>query len=211
MLSVYQYMAGGLGLTGLASYFVAANPAIFSALFSTSLHWVILLAPIAIVLFLSFRIQQMSAQTAQITFWVFAAVMGISLAPIFLVYAQESIARAFFITAGMFGAMSLYGYTTKRDLTAFGSFLFMGLIGIIIASIVNIWVGGSGLSFAISVISVFIFTGLVAFDTQRIKGIYYAGDIGEVTSKKAIFGALQLYLDFINLFLNLLRIMGDRR
>jgi FtsH-binding integral membrane protein len=153
----------------------------------------------------------MSVSAAQLTFWVFAALMGLSMASIFLQFTGASIARVFFITAGTFGAMSLYGYTTRRDLTGWGSFLFMGLIGIIIASLVNIFLKSSGLDWIISVIGVIVFAGLTAWDTQKIKEMYSAYDDGTVAGRKAIMGALSLYLDFINLFLMLLRLFGDRR
>ena len=153
----------------------------------------------------------MSSTSAQITFWIFASVMGLSLASIFIQFTGESIARVFFITAGTFGAMSLYGYTTKRDLTKLGGFLFMGLIGIIIASIVNIFLQSGPMAFAISVIGVLVFVGLTAYDTQNIKNMYYSGDNEEIGSKKALMGALKLYLDFINLFILLLQLFGQRR
>jgi len=152
-----------------------------------------------------------SPSGAQIAFWVFAALMGLSIASIFLVYAHASIARVFFITAASFGALSLYGYTTNRDLSAWGSFLFMGLIGIIIAMLVNLFLASSALQFAISVIGVLIFAGLTAYDTQQIKEMYYVGDDGTVAGRKAVMGALRLYLDFINLFMMLLQLFGDRR
>ena len=153
----------------------------------------------------------MSINAAQVTFWLFASIMGLSLASVFIEFTQTSIARVFFITAGTFGAMSLYGYTTKRDLTKLGGFLFMGLIGIIIASIVNMFVGSSAMQFAISVIGVLVFVGLTAYDTQNIKNMYYAGDSESIGSKKALMGALKLYLDFINLFILLLQLFGQRR
>ena len=153
----------------------------------------------------------MSAASAQITFWLFASIMGLSLASIFVQFTHSSIARVFFITAGTFGAMSLYGYTTKRDLTKLGGFLFMGLIGIIIASIVNIFFQSGMMAFVISVIGVLVFVGLTAYDTQNIKNMYYGGDSEEIGSKKALMGALKLYLDFINLFILLLQLFGQRR
>ncbi|MDP1723899.1 MAG: Bax inhibitor-1/YccA family protein [Alphaproteobacteria bacterium] len=212
MLRVYNYMAAALGLTGLIAYFVGTNPAMMTTLIKNPvLFWVIALAPIALVFFLSFRIAHMSFATAQLTFWIFAALMGLSLASIFVVYTQESIARVFFITAGTFAAMSIYGYTTKRDLTNMGSFLMMGLIGIIIASVVNIFLKSSGLGFAISILGVLIFVGLTAYDTQKIKEMYMESDDSTISGKKAIMGALALYLDFINLFLMLLRLFGDRK
>lgn len=210
MQRVYNYMAGGLGFTGIVAFLTASSPAMLQAIYGTPLQWVVMLAPLGFVLFLSFKIQSMSMQTAQITFWAFAAAMGLSISYIFLAYTGASIARIFFITAGVFGGMSLYGYTTKRDLTGMGSFLIMGLIGIIIASIVNLFLQSSGLQFAVSILAVLIFTGLTAYDTQRIKQMYY--QIGESQlGKAAIMGALALYLDFINLFIQLLHLFGQRR
>tara|TARA_B100001059_G_scaffold200960_1_gene208061 strand:- start:22 stop:534 length:513 start_codon:yes stop_codon:yes gene_type:complete len=170
-----------------------------------------MLAPLGFVFYLSARINKMSTASAQITFWLFASIMGLSLASIFVQFTHSSIARVFFITAGTFGAMSLYGYTTKRDLTKLGGFLFMGLIGIIIASIVNIFFQSGMMAFVISVIGVLVFVGLTAYDTQNIKNMYYGGDSEEVGSKKALMGALKLYLDFINLFILLLQLFGQRR
>ena len=170
-----------------------------------------MLAPLGFVFFLGAKIRTMSVGAAQLTFWLFAAAMGLSLASIFLVFTGESIARVFFITAGTFGAMSLYGYTTKRDLSAWGSFLFMGLIGIIIASLVNMFMASSALQFAISVIGVLVFTGLTAYDTQRIKEMYYEVDGSDVVARKAIMGALSLYLNFINMFVMLLHLFGTAR
>ncbi|MCH9019348.1 MAG: Bax inhibitor-1/YccA family protein [Proteobacteria bacterium] len=210
MLGVYNYMASGLALTGVVAFIVANTPFLMNAIFGTPLLWVVMLAPLGVVLFMSARIQTMSASAAQATFWVFAVLMGMSLASIFIVYTGASIARVFFITASVFGAMSIYGYTTKRDLTGWGSFLFMGLIGIIIASIVNWFLASSALDFAISVIGVLVFVGLTAYDTQNIKSMYVASDGTAVVTKKAIMGALRLYLDFINLFLMLLRLFGNR-
>ncbi len=210
MLSVYNYMASGLALTGGVAFFVANTPVLMDAVFGTPLIWLVMFSPLIIVFMLSARIHKMSVVAAQATFWVFATLMGMSLASIFIVYTGTSIARVFFITAGVFGAMSLYGYTTKRDLTGWGSFLFMGLIGVIIASIVNIFLGSSMLYFAISVIGVLVFTGLTAYDTQKIKEMYVESDASAVATKKAIMGALRLYLDFINLFLMLLRLFGNR-
>ena len=170
-----------------------------------------MLAPLGFVFYLSARINKMSISSAQITFWLFASIMGLSLASVFVQFTGTSIARVFFITAGTFAAMSLYGYTTKRDLTKLGGFLFMGLIGIIIASIVNIFVQSGPMAFIISIIGVLVFVGLTAYDTQTIKNMYYAGDSDSVGSKKALMGALRLYLDFINLFILLLQLFGQRR
>ncbi|MGY2049867.1 Bax inhibitor-1/YccA family protein [Methylobacterium sp. JK268] len=210
MLRVYNRMGLGLALTGLVAFAVASTPAIAQPLFGTPLKYVVMLAPLAFVLFLSFRIEHVSAATAQALFWGFCAVMGLSLASVFLVFTGTSIARTFFITAAMFGATSLYGYTTKRDLSQMGSFLMMGLIGLIIASLVNLFLASSALQFAISLIGVVIFVGLTAFDTQTIKEQYADHWDRESTSKLAVFGALTLYLNFINLFQLLLNFTGER-
>lgn len=210
MLGVYNYMTAGVAITGLVAYFVSTQPALMQTLFGTGLSWIIMLAPLAFVLVLSFGINKLSASATQMLFWAFAAVMGLSLSTIFVTYTDASIARVFFISAGAFAGLSLYGYTTKRDLTGFGSFLVMGLIGIIIASIVNIFLASSALDFMISVIGVLVFAGLTAYDTQRIKSMYYEADSSEVMTKKSVMGALTLYLDFINLFLMLLRLFGNR-
>ncbi|MAA98512.1 MAG: hypothetical protein CMN87_15190 [Stappia sp.] len=221
MLGVYNYMAIGLAITGamaLATFYMAveqtaggmALTAFGQAIYMSPLKWVVMLAPLAAVFFLSFKIQSMSASAAQMTFWVYAAIMGVSLSSIFLVFTGESITRVFFITAASFGALSLYGYTTKKDLSGWGSFLFMGLIGIIIASLVNMFIGSSAIQFAVSVIGVLVFAGLTAYDTQQIKEMYFEGDSSEVAAKKSIMGALRLYLDFINLFIMLLQLFGNR-
>ena len=210
MLRVYNYMASGLALTGIVAY-AAAVSSFFASIAATPLIWLIMLAPLGLVMWMSYGIQRMRASTAQMVFWLFSGLMGLSLASVFLYFTGASIARVFFITAGTFAAMSIYGYTTQRDLSQFGSFLFMGLIGIVIASLVNIFLASSALQFAVSVIGVLVFTGLTAYDTQQIKEMYYAGDGHEVAGKKAIMGALRLYLDFINLFMMLLQLMGTRR
>jgi uncharacterized protein len=223
MLRVYNYMGIGLVVTGLVAYFtytqsfveqaghiVGVTP-LGAALYNSPLQWVIMLAPLAFVLVLSFGIQKLSVPVTQVLFWAFAAVMGLSLASIFAVYTGGSIAQVFFISAATFGAMSLYGYTTKRDLTQIGSFLIMGLIGIVIASVVNIFLHSSGLGFAISIVGVLVFVGLTAWDTQKIKESYNVGFGAEVLAKGAIMGALSLYLDFLNLFLMLLRLFGNQR
>lgn len=210
MLRVYNYMGGGLALTGLVAY-AGAVSGFYASVAGTPLFWVVLLAPLALVFFLSFRIERMSLGAAQLSFWAYAGLVGLSLSGIFLVYTGESIARVFFISAATFGATSLYGYTTRADLSRFGSFLFMGLIGIVIATLVNMFLGSSALQFAISVIGALVFTGLAAFDTQRIKNIYIGGEDDVIAGKKAIIGALTLYLDFLNLFLMLLQLFGDRR
>ena len=210
MLRVYNYMAGGLAITGVVAYFAAAS-GFYEQIARTPFIWVVVFAPLAIVLLLSYRLQKMSLGGAQATFWGFAGLMGLSLSYIFLVYTGASIAQVFFITAATFLAMSLYGYTTKTDLAKFGSFLMMGLFGIIIASVVNIFVGSSAVQFAISIIGVLVFTGLTAWDTQQIKEMYWEGDGDVIAGKKAIMGALRLYLDFINLFVMLMQLMGNRR
>ena len=209
MLQVYNYMGAGLAVTGLVAYFAAIS-GVYASIASTLWIWPVIFAPLAFVLVLSFGIERISVRMAQLLFWVFSAAMGLSLASIFLVFTGASIARVFFITAATFGAMSVYGYTTKSDLSHIGSFLFMGLIGIIIASMVNIFIGSSAVQFAVSIIGVIVFVGLTAWDTQQIKDDYYDHDLGDVAGKKAIFGALQLYLDFINLFNMLLQLFGER-
>ena len=204
-------MASGLALTGAVAY-VAAESGLYASLAKTPLLlWVVVLAPLALVLFLSFRIEKMSLGAAQGAFWAYAGLVGLSLAGIFLVYTGASIARTFFITAATFLAMSVYGYTTRADLSALGSFLGMGLIGIIIASLVNMFLVSSALQFAISLIGVVVFVGLTAYDTQRVKNIYLESDGGVIAGKKAIMGALALYLDFLNLFVLLLQLTGARR
>jgi len=228
MLRVYNYMAIGLLITGLAaigayslSVTSVASEAVGQfgniyltsigyALFASPLKWVVILAPLAMVFLISFRLQSMSVAGGQLAFWVFSALMGLSLSSIFLVYTQSSIARVFFITAISFGGLSLWGYMTKKDLSGWGSFLIMGLIGIIIASLVNIFLASSALDFVVSVAGVLIFAGLTAYDTQQIKEMYFEGDSGDVAGRKAILGALRLYLDFINMFLMLLRLFGNR-
>ncbi|WP_321501157.1 Bax inhibitor-1/YccA family protein [Breoghania sp.] len=229
MLNVYNYMALGLGITGLTALgtfmlSVTTNQAdaaaqlpngmmltsLGLALFVSPLKWLVILAPLAMVFFLSFRVHKMSVGAAQSTFWIYAALVGISLSSILMVYTHQSVARVFFITAASFGGLSLFGYVTKKDLSGWGSFLFMGLIGIIIASLVNMFIGSSAMQFAISVIGVLVFAGLTAYDTQQIKEMYYAGDSDVVAGRKAVMGALRLYLDFINLFLMLLQLFGNR-
>ncbi|MEP6826466.1 MAG: Bax inhibitor-1/YccA family protein [Aestuariivirga sp.] len=210
MIRVYNYMAMGLALTGLAA-FATMTSGLAPVLFAGPMKWVVLLAPLAMVMFLSFRIQTMSVPAAQLAFWVYAAMVGVSLTPIAFVYTGASIAKVFFITAATFGSLSLYGYTTKRDLTGFGAFLFMGLIGLIIASVVNIFLASSAISFALSVVGVLVFTGLTVYDTQRIKNMYYQGSDSVSIGRMAVMGALTLYLDFINMFVMLLRLFGDRR
>jgi uncharacterized protein len=209
MLRVYNYMASGVLLSGIVAYAVA-NTALAGIIFGTPLKWVVMLAPLAFVMVLSFGINRLSFFAAQALYWVFAATMGASLASILLVYSGESVARVFFITSATFAAVSLYGYTTKADLSKFGTFLFMGLIGIVIASLVNIFIGSSAIQFAISVIGVLVFTGLTAYDTQQIKESYYGLQDQDTANKTALMGALGLYLNFINLFSMLMNLMGSR-
>ena len=211
MLKVYNYMGLGLALTGAVAFFVSTSPALMQAIFGTPLQWLVMLSPFAFILVLSFGINRLRPATAQLLFWAFAGVMGLSLSSIFIVYTGTSVARVFFITASVFGAMSLYGYTTKKSLASWGSFLFMGLIGILIAMVVNIFLASSALHFIISVVGVLIFTGLTAYDTQQIKHQYYEGDTAVIAEKKAIMGALRLYLDFINLFIMLMHLLGQNR
>ena len=218
MLGVYNYMAAGVALTGVAAYLTytlavsdGALTPFGQTLYTSPLRWVVMLAPLGFVLYLSFRIQQMSVGAAQVAFWLFATVMGVSLSSIFLVFTGQSITQIFFITAATFGALSLWGYTTKRDISGWGSFLFMGLVGIILAMIVNIFLASSALAFAVSIIGVLVFTGLTAYDTQKIKEMYLMvrGDAA-MMAKSAIMGALSLYLDFINMFVMLLQLFGNR-
>jgi FtsH-binding integral membrane protein len=224
MLRVYNYMAGGVLLTGIVAYLTFSAAVVertgpgrrglteFGQLIYTSpLKWVIMLSPLAFVFFLSFRVNKMSLGAAQISFWAFAAVMGLSLSSIFLVFTGQSITQVFFVTAIAFGGLSLYGYTTKKDLSGWGSFLIMGVIGIIAASLVNLFLQSSALQFAISVIGVLVFAGLTAYDTQRIKdGYFEVMNDATLAGKAAIMGALSLYLDFINMFTMLLQLFGNR-
>ena len=210
MLRVYNYMGIGLVLTGLVAYIVGTTPALHVPIFSTPLKWVVMLAPLAFVLFFSFRMQTISAAGAQGMFWAFCAVMGLSMASIFLVFTGTSIARTFFIAAAMFGATSLYGYTTKRDLSQFGSFLIMGLIGVVIASLANLFLASSTLQFVVSIVGILVFVGLTAWDTQSIKEQYAESFDAESQQKLAVFGAFSLYLNFINIFQLLLNFTGQR-
>ena len=210
MLRVYNYMCVALALSGAVAFVVSTSPALQQAIFGTPLMWVVFLAPLGLVFFLSARIHKMSATAAQTTFWVFAGLMGMSLASIFIAYTPESVTRVFFITAGAFAGLSLVGYTTKKDLSGMGTFLFMGVIGLVIAMVVNMFLGSSMLQLGISVIGVLIFAGLTAYDTQKIKLMYYEGDGAEVATKKSIMGALKLYLDFLNMFIFLMHILGNR-
>ena len=210
MLSVYNYMASGVLLTGIIAMLFASS-GYAAAVLNTPLRWVIMLAPLGFVMVLSFGINRLSTATAQALYWAFAVVMGLSLSSIFLVYTGTSIATTFFATAAAFAGLSLYGYTTKRDLSAFGTFLIMGLVGLIVAMVINLFLQSSALALAISFIGVLLFAGLTAYDTQKIKSMYFYVAGTDMVGKSVIMGALTLYLDFINMFTFLLQFMGDRR
>jgi len=224
MIRVYNYMAAGVALTGVVAW-LTYNAAVItnaagqitgltpfgSAIFGGPVTLILFLGTLGIVFFISFRISSLQPSTALMLFMGYAALLGLMLSSVFLAYTQTSITRTFFISAASFGALSLYGYTTQRDLSPIGAFLVMGLFGLILAMVVNVFLGSQGLAFAISVIGVLIFAGLTAWDTQRIKEMYNVNDDGTMVGRKAVMGALTLYLDFINLFLFLLRFMGDRR
>lgn len=212
MVSVYNLMVFGLVITGLTAYFVANVPALFMALFGNSvLRLLCMFAPLAIVFYMSARISSLSAASARTLFFAYAVLMGISLSSIFILYTGASITRVFFISASTFLAMSIYGYTTKNDLLQFSSFLFMGVVGVVIASLVNLFMHSSALMYALSIITVLLFTGLTAYDSQKIKMMYFSADSASVMQKKAIFGALNLYIDFLNIFISLLHLFGDRK
>ena len=210
MLGIYNNMGLGLVVTGAVAALVASTPALYQPIFGTPLKWVAMFAPLAFVLFLSFRMERMSAASARTAFFAFAGVMGVSMASIFLVFTETSIARTFFIAAAMFGSVSLWGYTTKSDLSKWTTFLFMGLIGVVIASIVNVFLGSSTLQLVVSIAGVIVFTGLTAWDTQRAKSDYLAFAGTPHADKLAIWGALSLYLNFVNLFQLLLHFFGQR-
>jgi FtsH-binding integral membrane protein len=224
MIRVYNYMASGVALTGVVAWFTynaavvtdATGKIVGLTAFGTSLYSgpvaiVMFLATLGLVFFLSFRVDKLQPTTALGLFMLYSALLGLMLSSVFITYTGASITRTFFISAASFGALSLYGYTTQRDLSPIGSFLIMGLFGIILASLLNIFLKSTGLEFVISAGGVLIFAGLTAWDTQRIKEMYDVNDDGSIAGRKAVMGALSLYLDFINLFLFLLRFMGDRR
>lgn len=220
MLRVYNLMASGLALTGIVAFLVSSNDSLLSLFFMqkasgaispTILGWIVAFAPIGLAFYMGARLHSMRASTAQAVFWAYAALVGITVSMYLIVYTGESVARTFFVTAAAFGGLSLYGYTTKRSLSGLGSFLVMGLIGLFIAMIVNIFLQSSMMAFVISAAGVLIFAGLTAYDTQKIKEMYWESDSQEVAAKKAIFGALNLYLDFINMFIFLLQFLGVRR
>lgn len=210
MLQVYNYMTFALALSGLVAVGVYMSPALTAAIWGTSFKWVVVFLPLVLSIGFAFLFDSMTLKTAKIALLIFAAAMGLSLSSIFLLYKMGSIAQVFFISAATFGAASIYGYTTKKDLTTMGSFLIMGAIGICIAGVVNLFLQSSAFAFAISCIAVLVFTGLTAYDTQNLKTTYDA-TFGEEREKAGVFGALQLYLDFINIFISLLQIMGDKK
>ena len=206
MVKVYNLMAGALGISGVVAFLVASSPTLMSALFGTPLAWVVMFAPLGFVFFFGYKISSISAERARTYLWVFAALMGLSMSSIFMIYTSTSIARVFFISASTFGMTALYGYTTKRDLTSMGSFMIMGLIGLLIASLFNTFLQSSALHFATSILGMIIFIGLTAYDSQRIKQMYYhASGSADAISRMAVMGALNLYMDFINLFMTMLK------
>lgn len=221
MLMIYNYMAGALFLTGLVAFYAAHSTTFLQSIYVMQggaitglqpLAWVVMFAPLGLVILLSFGSQGMSLLAAEIVYWAYAVLMGLSLSSIFLTFTGTSVARVFFIAACMFGGMSLYGYNARRNLGGVGLFMFMGLTGLIIASLMNMFLLSSALQFTVSVIGVLVFTGLTAYDTQKLKQLYYQLSVGgERAGKIAIMGALTLYLDFINIFLNFLYLFGDRK
>lgn len=211
MTSVYGNMSLGLLITAITSYMVALSPQMMNYIFKTPLFYVVMFAPLGMAIYYSLKWQQLKTETAQGLFFLYAFMVGLSMASIFMVYRGESIARIFLITSSMFGAMSLYGYATKRDLTAMGSFLQMGLFGLIIAMVINIFMKSSGMQMLLSFLAVIIFTGLTAYNVQRLKNVYYQVSDQEMLGKIAMLGAFILYLDFINLFIHLLHLLGNRR
>lgn len=210
MLNVYNYMASAMLLTGAVALMASRSEALMQTLFGTPLAWVVIFAPLVMVFFLSARLHKMQTSTAKAMFWLYAALVGLSISYIFLAYTGASIARTFFITAAAFGSLSLWGYTTKKDLTGWGTFLIMGVIGLLIAMVVNMFLASSALHFVVSAGGVLIFAGLTAYDTQKIKEMYHGGDSSDVATRKSIMGALRLYLDFLNLFLFMLQFLGSR-
>jgi FtsH-binding integral membrane protein len=214
MISVFQNMGVALAITAIVSMLVASSQTLMQVIFGSPLQWVVVLAPLGMVFFMSAKIMSMSVSSARLSLWVFAGLMGLSLSSMFYVYTEESIAKVFFITASLFGAMSIYGHTTKKDLSGLGSFLIMGVIGLVIASLANLFFQSSALGNVLSYVGVIIFTLLTAYDVQKLKTIYYqigADGSSEIAQRMSIYGALNLYMDFINLFMFLLRIFGTRR
>jgi FtsH-binding integral membrane protein len=210
MIGVYQFMAMGVALTGLIAWFVSTQAGLMQTLWGSPLKWVVIFAPLPVALYTQMRIHSIRAGTAQALFWTYAALVGLSFSVLFAIFTDTSIARVFFITAAAFGALSLYGYTTKRNLSAFGSFLFIGMVGVLLAVLVNIFLQSAALQFAISIIGVLVFAGLTAYDTQVIKEMYYESDDAETAKKKSVLGALWLYISFVAMFQFLLSLLGDR-
>lgn len=220
LLNVYNYMFLGMAVTAVTAYLGMRLPALQNLLFTISpegyatasgFTWILLFGQLGIVFYLSARVHTMAVSKAQGLFWTYAGLVGLSLAPIAFMYTGASLFRTFLVTSATFGSMSLYGYTTKRDLSGFGSFFMMALIGLIIATVVNMFMRSAMMDFVLSAFGVLLFTGLTAYDTQRIKALYFEGDSQQTQGQKAVLGALTLYLDFLNLFLYLLRFLGDRR
>lgn len=219
MIGVFGNMSLSLIITGIISFLITYHPSIMSLFYAqtatgyglSGLGWLATFAPLVFVMVFYYKISTMSANTARLMLWVYSALLGVSLSPIFNVYTHESLARSFFIASSVFAAMCIYGYTTKRDLTSFGSFLVMGLIGVLFTSLVNMFLQSPAMAFVTSLITVIVFTGLTAYDVQRIVSIYYRMPASEARDKAAVLGALSLYMDFINLFLSMLRLFGDRK
>ncbi|USO01520.1 MAG: Bax inhibitor-1/YccA family protein [Alphaproteobacteria bacterium] len=213
MQRIYNYMASGLAISGFVAYAIATSPAAIQVIFGTPLVYVVMFLPLVMVITLSARIHKMSAASAQVMFWLYAAAVGASLSSILLLYTATSVARVFFITAGMFATTSIYGYTTKRDISGFGGALTLAVVGIIIASITNMFVQSGGFQMLISAVTVLVFSGLVAYDTQNLKDLFYHmhGQSRETVEKASIIGALRLFMDFINMFVAMIRLFGDRR
>ena len=210
MIGVYQFMALGVALSGALALVLSMQPAIMQMIWATPLKWVVIFAPVAVGLYTQIRIHSLSPGAAQALFWLYAALVGASLSIVFAVFTDASVARVFLITAVAFGALSLYGYTTKRNLSAWGSFLFIGMIGVLIAGLVNIFLQSSALNFAVSAIGVLVFAGLTAYDTQQIKAMYYQAADETTASRYAVLGALWLYISFVAMFQFLMSLLGDR-
>lgn len=212
MVKVFAYMALGLSISAITSFMMLDNPALMMAIMSNQLFlYAVIFAPLVMVIFISARLNKMPATTARTLFWVYAMLMGVSLSMTLAFYTTESILNVFLVSASLFGSMALYGYTTQKDLTAMGSFLMMGVMGLFIAYLVNMFLGNGPMNLILSGLTAIIFTGLTAYDVQNIKALYYESDNSEVATKKAVYGALLLYIDFINIFMSLLRFFGNRR
>jgi FtsH-binding integral membrane protein len=210
MIGVYQYMALGVALTGLIAYVMSTQPAIMEMIWTTPLKWVAIFAPLPVALYTQFRIHSLNPGTAQALFWLYAALVGVSFSVLFAIFTDASIVRVFLVTSIAFGALTLYGYTTNRNLSAWGSFLFIGMIGVLIAGLVNIFLQSSALNFAVSAIGVLVFAGLTAYDTQQIKAMYYEAADEKTAARYSILGSLWLYISFVAMFQFLLSLIGDR-